>query len=153
MYPFRYSVSLRVWHPNADPRRISEGLGLQPNTSHRAGEAKRTPAGDLLKGVYKQTYWCCELEHPEEVELNAFLEEVTDRLAPHEGFVKQICTTDGTVELFVGWYSGSNSGQEFGWQLLRKLGDLRVRLSLDIYSDEKNASVARKRSTRQPHVN
>ena len=123
-----------------DPHQISESLHRRPAASHRVGERKKTPAGTPLANVHAETYWYCDLPHPDGLELSLFLESVADRLAPHRSFLAQISKDGGSLELFVGWYSGSNSGQEFSWKLLKKLSALHLDLSLDVYAAQNGRS-------------
>ena len=134
MHPFGYSVSLRVRHPSMDPRQISKALDLKPESSQKAGEPKRTPAGRLLTGVYAHSYWCSVIPHPKRLQLSPFLESLLVRLAPQRHFLARISQGGGSAELFVGWYSGSNSGEELSWKLLKRLGELYLSLSLDVYA-------------------
>ena len=65
-----------------------------------------------------------------------FLNTLVDTLGVHREFFKQQVSTRGIVELFIGWFSESNSGETFDWRLCRKLADMRINLSFDVYSRE-----------------
>jgi len=120
-----------------DPRRISKALNLRPEFSWKAGERRQTPAGRPLAGIRTGTYWCCVIPRAGQQQLCASLEAVADRLAPHCRFLRGISQDGGSLELFVGWYSDTNSGEEFSWKLLRKLANLHLDLSLDVYGAQK----------------
>jgi hypothetical protein len=134
MHPFTYSISLRIWHPRVDPRQISDALNLRPEVARKARDRRQTPAGRPLTGVHADTYWCCVIPHPRRQQLSASLEWVVERLTPSRKFLKRISQGGGSLELFVGWYSDTNSGEEFSWKLLRKLAGLHIDLSLDVYA-------------------
>ena len=51
-----YSVALRIRHPDMDPQDVTAALGIEPKHAWRAGEARRTPVGTPLTGVYRDTY-------------------------------------------------------------------------------------------------
>ena len=85
MTPFKYAVSFRIKHPSIDPRKISAKLRLTPDTSWRAGEARKTPKGKPLKGRYNSTYWSYTLKHSSDMNLADCLESFTNSLEPHKG--------------------------------------------------------------------
>lgn len=57
-----YSLTLRLRHPDLDPREITQRLGVEPQHSWRAGEPRRTETGD--DGVYRETFWLGLLPSP-----------------------------------------------------------------------------------------
>lgn len=142
MYPFNYEVALHISHPGMDPTEISRALGIVPTSACRVGEAKRTPSGEPLEGNYEATHWYHKFDHPDGMLLSAFLDVLTDRLANYATLFSTVSSEGGSLVLSVGWYSGINSGDEFGWELLDKFAQLRIGLSFDIYADPDNSSEA-----------
>lgn len=140
MYPFSYSVSFHVSHPSIDPHRITESLCLNPTSLCKAGDSKQTPSGTPLEGTYEKSHWYCDFPHPKGIELSIFLAYVVDLLALRKSFLEDICKSGALLQISVGWYSGSNSGDEFDWVLLKKLADLQIGLSLDVYAEEEDES-------------
>ncbi len=134
MNPFEYKVSLRLEHPSIDPEQISEKLSMPPDISWKAGSRRISPKGKPLEGVYEKTYWSCALEHPAGLGLADFLANFTAGLATHKPFFKWIRTGGGRSEYFVGWFSNGNSGEMLSFDLLGKLSDLCIDLSLDVYA-------------------
>jgi hypothetical protein len=57
MSEYEFTISLRIRHPDIDPSLISEQLGVEPQHTWRAGEARRDATGDELRGVYRESYW------------------------------------------------------------------------------------------------
>ena len=57
--PLRYSIWLLFKHPNIDPQRITENLGLKPNSSGMVGSPRITPIGKPLPGLHKESVWSC----------------------------------------------------------------------------------------------
>jgi len=52
-------------------------------------------------------------------------------------FLIQFCSSGGTIEYFIGWFTnGLNTRETFGWELLRRLADLGISLSFDVYGKE-----------------
>lgn len=133
MHPFKYDVSFRIRHPTMDPDDISNELGLRPERNWKVGSQRTTPKGDILKGVYKETYCCFHLPHLKNQGLADFLKKIGKKFEIHSEFFKRILSTGGTLEFFIGWYSSENSGEEFDWKILAKLAELQINLSLDFY--------------------
>lgn len=133
MKPFKYSVSFRVEHPEIDPHEISAKLSLTPTTSWKAGDRRSSPTGTPLEGHYKTTYWSYTFGESRDMRLADSLESFSLALQPFKEFLLQIRSTGGKCEYFVGWFSDANSGEIFTFQLLSKITDLQIDLSLDIY--------------------
>ena len=131
-----YDVTLRVRHPDIDPRDITAALGIEPKWTWRAGEARMTPVGTSLSGVYPHTYWYATLRKAEyrEQDLIAALGELLDRLLPFKQFFQSIRRTGGNIEFFIGWSFYHNSGEVFEPELLARLADLQIALSFDVYA-------------------
>lgn len=142
MNPYEYKVSLRITHPTMDPHIITGTLGKEPFRSWQAGSPRKTPKGDPLEGVYKETYWSARLTKnesisSEEVPLESFLLEETNLFKNHSSFLGNIKDSGGKIEYFIGVFGNSNMGCEFNTELLTSINNLGIELSLDIYSSEK----------------
>src|SRR3989442_7340000 len=135
MNPFEYKVALRLGHPSMDPDEISAALSLKPQRKWKAGEQRKTPTGIPLEGNYEQSYWSCDMDHPNGVTLSEFLDKLTKQLEGKKEFLAKISSTGGNTEFFIGWFSGSNSGDTFDWKLLKKLAELKINLSFDVYGN------------------
>jgi hypothetical protein len=137
MKPYRYDICLRLRHPSIDPDKITRELGMPPYRCWSAGEPRTTPANTPLSGTWRETYWCSEALSngalPGEFDLPAAIERLLDRLQQHKEFFRGIRSEGGIVELFVGWYLPEQGGEVLGHALSRRLGDLMIDLSLDIY--------------------
>lgn len=59
---YRYTVSLRIWHPAAHPDRFTEALWLEPDGINVAGQP-RVRNGRVLPVVPKTSYWYRDLGH------------------------------------------------------------------------------------------
>jgi len=132
MKSYQFDISLRVRHPSLDPAEITSALGLNPSRSWRAGEARTTPKGNPLEGRYSDSYWVVKLAKGR-WPLAAVINELLDQLAPHQALFQQIRAEGGTVEFFVGWFFERNSGDVFDCDLLARMADLKINLSLDVY--------------------
>ena len=143
MNSYRYVISLRVLHPKMDPAEISIALQLTPKVSWKAGNPSITPKGTPLKGLRKDSYWTCNVlkgEWPGKNLTDAVSDLVTE-LSSHKSFFQRVRSDGGKVEFFVGWFFDGNSGDVFDVDLLAKLADLGIALSLDIYPSSTNSNV------------
>ena len=94
-----------------------------------------TPKGKPLQGKYSDSYWVAKLVKggwPNKA-LAVVFNELLDQLAPHQGFFERISTEGGTVEFFVGSFFEGNSGDVFDCDLLARMADFKINLSLDVY--------------------
>jgi hypothetical protein len=125
-----------VFHPSFDPRKITSTLNLVPSRSWRAGEPRSTPKGDPLDGVYQESYWTSgsiiKGKWPK-VDLTTAIDKLLDRLTSHRKFFHRLRSDGGRVEFFVGWYFRGNGGDVFCYDLLARMADLKIDLSLDVY--------------------
>ena len=81
------TFTLKVFHPSIDPRKITEELGLPPQTSWNDGE----------------TYWQTRLAGPESGhgDVNAGLRDIAARFAHYRFFVDEMRQGGGRVEVTV----------------------------------------------------
>jgi hypothetical protein len=132
-----FSVTLRCHHPNWDPNDISAQLGMTPDVRWKAGEERRTPKGQVLDGQNKSSYWCSpELGGSWDDPPKALMDHL-EMLESNRAFIEGFVATGGRIELFLGWgLLGPSGGQLLDAVLLRRLGELHVDLSIDVYAQE-----------------
>jgi hypothetical protein len=70
------------------------------------------------------------------VRLSVLLGRALDQLAPHRPFFQRIRSQGGTIEFFVGWFFDGDSGDVFDCDLLARMADLKIDLSLNVYGPE-----------------
>jgi hypothetical protein len=133
MYPFRYVVSLRIWHPRITAEAICNRLDCEPRRKWTAGTRRENPEGSPLPGFNETTYCSFDLEHAEEDQLVDFLKNCNDRFYALKDYFEEIRSTGGSLEYFIGWFSDTNSGSTFDVELMSKLVELRIDLSIDFY--------------------
>jgi hypothetical protein len=119
MHPFRYAISLRIWHPQIDAATVSDTLGLSP---------KRTSPA-------VSSFWTHGYEVPQDSECAKFIHSVGSALQQHRAFFQRIRAAGGRVEFFVGWFGDKNFGDTFPHATLALLAQLQVDLSFDVYPD------------------
>lgn len=133
MNHFRFTVSLRLWHPSIDPDDVSRELGLNPERKWKAGENRATPQGQALTGVYRESYWVSPVAYKRGVSLPDVLDQDLCRLESHRSFLTRFFETGGTIEYFIGWFTENNAGAVFNCQLLKRLAALNIDLDMDFY--------------------
>jgi hypothetical protein len=131
---YRYNVSLRLWHPSADPAGFTSSLGLEPKFVDVAGQP-RVRKGKQLDFVAKETYWMHEFDASDDpMDVEEFLLATAQALAPHKDTFVETRATGGRAELFVGFFPEEfNCGFELSPQLQGACADLALALSFDIY--------------------
>jgi len=139
---YRYVISLRLRHPNADPAYFTQQLALTPRSAWQAGSPRRTPTGTKLSGVYKNTYWYAPvLQGRWPQTLNEGLQEVLAQLQPHRLFLRTLRDESGSAELFVGWFFDHQSGEVLSYDVMQMAGDLAIDISLDIYPPDQPQNI------------
>jgi hypothetical protein len=116
MHPFRYVVSLRIWHPQIDASVVSDTLGL--------GAKRTSPAVPF--------FWTHAYD-PHDHECAAFVHSAASALRPHAAFFQRIRASGGRSEFFVGWFGDRNVGDTFSHATLSLLAELEIGLSFDVY--------------------
>ncbi len=127
----RFRISLRIVHPNLRSEEITDALGLVPDVSYSAGDEKVTPKGSVIGGQRAETYWTHEW--PVNGSFEESLGKLTERLLGNGDYLRQLSSTGGRVECFVGWFSSRNSGFYVTSDLSRVLSELKIDLAFDIY--------------------
>lgn len=130
--PFAFKVSLRLRHPVIQPGEITRALGLEPRF-HRAEVT--TSTGETRK----DTYWCYTVTQQTvaDRDLEDVLLEHLAILEPNASFFVEFDASGGFIEYFVGWFTSHKSGGEtLSWELMRRLSNLRIALSFDVYGAE-----------------
>jgi hypothetical protein len=132
-----YIVSLRLRHPSADLLSLASPIGVSPIRTWKAGEPRTTPKGTPLTGVNRDSYWygrMIEDTSSQTQSLGDALAGIVDTLTPHRQFFEAFAADRGRAEFFIGWYfPEGNSGDVLGHELLRRLSELKIDLSFDIY--------------------
>ena len=135
MNPYRYKISLRLRHPSLDPQEITRTLRLAPSRSWQAGGKRATPKGGPLQGTYRETYWTTALieRGSDSQGLPDAIGALLGQLHPYRDFFHRVHSEGGATEFFVGWFFEGQSGDVFDCNLLARMADLKISLSLDVY--------------------
>lgn len=143
MYPYEFTVSFRVSHPSQDLSPIYAMLGaipgFAPGRIWKAGEERKTPKGEKLKGCYPNSYCYLNIQSKTQSvdeSLSSAVEGAMDQIWPYKSALQEVVKTGGELSFFIGWFIGSNSGDTFDYQLLRQLAAMNISLEFDIYSEK-----------------
>jgi hypothetical protein len=132
-----FSVTLRCYHPDWDPNDISSQLGMMPSISWKVGDRCCTPNGDLLKGERSSSYWCSQKLSGDWGNPSQTLLQHVATLESKRAFLEKVLATGGRIEFFLGWgLPGPTGGQFLDANLLSRLGELGIDLSIDVYAQE-----------------
>lgn len=129
------AISLRIFHPDINPKVITARLGLFPTISSMKGQRRRTPQGDLLIGKYEKSNWNCRLIVNPKKTIAENLSKFLTLLEKKESAMVDLADLGARAEFFIGIFlEGENFWEEMDWKLLERLARMRISLSLDIYS-------------------
>src|SRR3954464_9827736 len=104
----RFAVSFHINHPDIDPQRVTDALGIEPQFFFRVGEQKRFPSGKTRAGTFENSGWYHRFDLKEVRDLFPFLEELLTRLELSGNFLPDLAGSGGSAELFCGIFVTSN---------------------------------------------
>lgn len=143
MSDYEFTMSLRIRHPDIDPALITRTLGLQPQHTWRAGDERKSSAGDALNGTYRESYWVCGLMpqpklSTEQVGVESELQQVLSTLRKSCDFLQSLQKGGGATELHVSIFAR----EEFRIDLLADLASLVGRLGITMAIEVKPHATA-----------
>ena len=95
-----FTVSLQVWHPDADPESLVKGIGMSPKVFWKAGDDRKTPDGSNLQGRRRESYCLFELEDGNGRELSEYLTDMLRTLSDRADFIWKLRQAGGSVSFF-----------------------------------------------------
>jgi hypothetical protein len=126
-----------VRHPNIVPDRVTEALGIQPQHTWKAGDARRGPSGEVIDGTYRESYWMARLmEEPQlsgdEVSVESTVLDILAKLRRTTDFLATLKLQGAHTELHISLYARENFRLELLSETLSLLGRLGLDIGLDI---------------------
>ncbi|MCX7376968.1 MAG: hypothetical protein NTY94_09550 [Alphaproteobacteria bacterium] len=131
----RFSLAVAVRHPDIDPEVISVALGRTPYQAWQAGMPRRTPSGQPMPSVGRESYWICTIEICGQRNFFAALVEEADRLASCADFLHGIAAAGGRIGLVVSLPGGVNIGATLPHAALKRLAELPIDLGIEVFPD------------------
>jgi hypothetical protein len=150
MRPYQYRISLHIVHSSKDladvQRQLSVIEGCEPYLLQKVGEERKTPKGQPLPGVYRESRCSLrcngdKLQDSVHKPLTDALEEIAGALRPFKNTFDDIMATGGRAYFFVGWFIDANSESWLNSSLLNALGDLGIGLTFDVYPSEEQVDI------------
>jgi hypothetical protein len=138
MSEYEFTISLHIRHPSIDPSCITEQLGIEPQHAWRAGEARRDPTGDELKGVYRESYWVGRLMaepqlSSEHLSVESLLTQLLPQLRRSQCLLEQLNGEGGASQLHVSLFARSDFRLEISAQLVAALDRLRLGVTVEVH--------------------
>ncbi len=92
-----------------------------------------------LAGVNRESYWTTRVAegNSESASLSDVIRRLIIDLTPHKPLFETLRREGGSIEFFVGWFFDGNSGDVLDFDVLSKMADLKIDLSLDVYPPDK----------------
>jgi hypothetical protein len=129
---FRFGISLQVRHPHRSTESISTALGRRPGRAWVAGEARATPTGTPLAGVYRESYCFFDLaKGTGPSELEARLRAATRTLAKHSAALRRWRRSGGRLTYYVFISSTGAMGFSLRPELLAEIARAGVELGVE----------------------
>jgi hypothetical protein len=143
MSDYEFTMSLRIRHPEIDPAVITRTLGLQPQHTWRAGDERKSSAGDALIGNYRESFWVCGLMpqpilSTENVGVESELQRALSSLRKSYDFLQSLHEGGGSTELHVSIFAR----EEFRIDLLAEVASLLGRLGITMAIEVKPHSTS-----------
>ncbi|MBN8815470.1 MAG: hypothetical protein J0J06_08495 [Sphingomonas sp.] len=107
-------------------------LPFPPSREWTAGEQRATPEGQLLEGVYRDSYCACAVGKGEDGELARLLNRTLDELEGRRDVLLDLRAQGATFAFFVTWAPKGDSGETFDADLLGQMAELGIALELNV---------------------
>jgi len=107
-------------------------VGLAPDVAHQVGDRKRNRAGLELGGVYAETYLVYRMPARSQHQIGELIEEGVAWVECKSERMRTFRATGGTVELYLTVEVAEHCGVELRSEVLSKVSDLGVRISLEM---------------------
>lgn len=138
MSEYEFTVSLRIRHPTVDPATITATLGMQPQHTWRAGQARCDPAGAQLGGEHHDSYWMGKLmDEPqlsaESVSVEGVILKALANLRRAQSFLERLDAEGGVAELHVTLYARDDFRIELPSNSLTLLSRLHLAVALHVH--------------------
>lgn len=134
---YEFTLSLRIRHPSIEPGEITRTLGIEPQHTWKAGDARRGPEGETLEGSYRETYWMARLvEAPQVssdlVSVESLLLKTLAQLRRSLQFLVNMNAEGGGAELHISIFAQDAFTLELLSESLAMLGRLGLAIAFEV---------------------
>ena len=133
-------VSIRIKHPTWNADIFTETFHLKPEISQTVGKPRFTPTGIALEGVYKQTYWCYNINYEATNEVECVVSEFLKKMKVYRVFFEEMRETGGRAMIVICILSKTDFGLEFDNSTIEEMANLGISLGFDIYIEANRGS-------------
>lgn len=135
MNEYAFEISLRVTHPVMPPDVICSLLAMETEIKRKAGDARHTPKGNPLPGIWKETYCGFDVPRREGDSIPECLRTMLKNLNSQKSGINEIRATGGSLEFYIlASPKESTLGEKLPWEILAGLADLGIDLSLEVHT-------------------
>ena len=131
----RFTLVVRIFHPDIDPQEISRTLGREPYQAWQAGKPRHTRSGHLMPSVGRESYWIWRRRVAGQRDFFAALVDELDWLAVHAGFLEGLVAAGGQVALGLNLAGDENIGATLRHDVLQRLAALPIDLGIEVFPD------------------
>lgn len=129
----KIAISMRILHPKLSAEEITAIMRCEPDRAESVGAPRTTPKGQPLEGIYSESFWMKKFDVRESTLRWAIVKALTlAESVPNA--TRQLASGGGRVEFFIGWFIDKNTDDVLPFDLLKKLADLQIDLSFDVYN-------------------
>jgi hypothetical protein len=145
MSEYEFTISLRIRHPSIEPHTITNTLGIEPQHVWKAGDARRSPAGEALEGSYRESYWIARLMPQPELSsgrcsVESVVLQTLAQLRRSHAFLEELGENGGVAELHISLFAREVSRLDLSPESLAMLGRLGLAVALEIHPHLPHAS-------------
>jgi hypothetical protein len=138
MSDYEFTLSLRIRHPSIEPAVITQKLGIEPLHTWRAGDPRLGPAGELLEGTYRGSYWMGPLTHEpalssDQVTAETVLLQALAQLRRSSDFLAGLSAAGGVAEVYVSMFAREDFRLELSSESIALLGKLGLAVTFDVH--------------------
>jgi hypothetical protein len=135
MSAYEFTISLRIRHPEIEPAKITEALGLQPQHSWKAGESRHPSTGG--SGEHRDSYWIARLmEEPQlltsQTSIESVLVQTITQLRRAQAFLEQLHAEGAMSELSISLFAREDFRLELSPDTMSLMGRMGLAVVLEI---------------------
>jgi hypothetical protein len=128
----KFSITLLIMHPNADPSNFTKELRMKPFSIQKAGEQVITPKGNKINSFYKESRWN-HVNNFKNAQIDFQVRKMCNKLHSKKSNLRKISDAGAQISLFVNLPGSSNQGTLIEPTTLKKLSDMNIYFGFEIF--------------------